>query len=122
MGAFIVYASDGTNGYQLSVSPVAWTFYYPIIGDAPDGGTFQDGYAVASWDFGGRIQEAPTDADYAAIIARRGARGDVRFQTLNDTDQWVICTGKIDPYVARNRQRGRLGGFRLDFTRVTVVG
>ncbi len=119
--AFIVYQADGTGGYALSVPPVSWDFYYPILDETPDGGAIQSGEAVVNWTFAGG-QFAPTDADYNAIIARRGTDGSIRFRTLNDADQEVVCTGKIDPYIARVRSRGRVNGLRVDFRRVVVIG
>jgi hypothetical protein len=119
---FTVYNFDGTGAYALSVPPVAWDFTYPILDDTPDGGVIQSAEASVAWQFSSNLLTSPTDADYAAIVARRSADGSIRFRTLNDADQVVVCTGKIDPYLGRVRVRGHLPGLRVEFRRVIVIG
>lgn len=120
--SFMVYNFDGTGGYALSVPPSAWEFYFPIVDDTPDGGVIQAAEGICIWYFSASLLNAPIDADYTAIMARRSADGSIRFRTLNDLSQEVLCTGKIDPYLGRVRQRGHLPGLRVDFRRVVVIG
>lgn len=118
-----VYSPDGSNEYQLYPPPNGGgVFDTPQIDTAPDGRPIMAGESSVTWQWGTKLEEALTLADYAAIIGKRDpTTGRIRFRTQNDLGVWGQYTGIILPKPGHNRDESRVYGLRIDFDLVVPV-
>lgn len=113
---YTVYYPDGSGGYALP-EPLAATWEFPVIDEAPDGNPIVAGVGAVRWSFA-----ALTYADHDAIKARRGTRGQIRILTKDDDRQWVTVDARIDPNPgAPNFWRGEARNITIEFRRAEVV-
>jgi hypothetical protein len=114
---YTIYYADGTGGYAPTSQPVSSTYEFAIIDEAPDGGVINAGVGTVKWAF-----TALSAAEYDAIKARRGSRGEVQILTLNDSRQWVTLNARIDPNPgAPNFFRGMVPSLTIEFRRAEVA-
>ncbi len=107
--------------------PTASTWKQEPVDEAADGTQIHGRYAEAFWDFSG-YDNMPTHgipvAQYDLFGTLRQVNGTIRFETLNNLRQWVVCIGIIDLIqpATIDRANTRASGLKVKFTRVLVVG